>query len=255
MKLTTLFILGVPLVQAQAPPASGDNGAIGGIFGAGNAMNIGMLGKSGKGIPSLGKSGKGPGGKGFGGILGALGKAGDVDLETALGGAFGGKGAEGVTGSTLTPEQWAHPGTGPYPAKFFTGILYRCPNRLVFTHNIDPSLPEKTIYAPIVPPKDNIKMPVVVWAEGGCFKTGTFYQPYLTEIASHGYLVLANGPPVGGPPKTVADMGKLMTLGQNKISDLQASIDWALKGNGSKYGNIDTTKIAAGGQSCGGTEA
>ena len=46
-----------------------------------------------------------------------------------------------------------------------------------------------------------------------------------------------------------------MTLGQNKISDLQNSIDWALKGNGAKYGNIDTTKIAAGGESCGGTEA
>jgi dienelactone hydrolase len=107
----------------------------------------------------------------------------------------------------------------------------------------------------MVPPKDSIKMPVIVWGEGGCYKTGTFYQPYLTEIASHGYLVLANGPPVGGPPKTVADMGKLMTLGQNKISDLQASIDWALKGNGSKYGNIDTTRIGAGGQSCGGTEA
>jgi dipeptidyl aminopeptidase/acylaminoacyl peptidase len=116
-------------------------------------------------------------------------------------------------------------------------------------------LPEKTIYAPINPPKDNVKMPVIVWAEGGCFKTGTFYQPYLTEIASHGYLILANGPPVGGPPKTVADFGKLMNLGQNKISDLQDSINWVMKGNGAKYGNIDTARIAAGGQSCGGTEA
>jgi dienelactone hydrolase len=123
------------------------------------------------------------------------------------------------------------------------------------SHTVDPSLPEKTIYAPITPPKDNIKMPLIVWGEGGCYKTGTFYQPYLTELASHGYLVLANGPPVGGPPKTLADFARLMTLGQNKISDLQNSIDWALKGNGAKYGNIDTIRIAAGGQSCGGTEA
>jgi dienelactone hydrolase len=182
-----------------------------------------------------------------------LGKASDIALETALGAAFGGKGSEAVTGGTLTEKQWAHPGTGPYPAKFFTGI---CNHRLDFiAYNVDPSLPEKTIYAPIVPPKDNIKMPVIVWGEGGCYKTGTFYQPYLTEIASHGYLVLANGPPVGGPPKSVTDVGKLLTLGQNKISDLQSSIDWALNGNGSKYGNIDTTRVAAGGQSCGGTEA
>jgi hypothetical protein len=125
----------------------------------------------------------------------------------------------------------------------------------VFINVLDPSLPEKTIYAPKEPPKDNIKMPVIVWGEGGCYKTGTFYQPYLTEIASHGYIVLANGPPVGGPPTTVADMGKLLTLGKNKVSDLQDSINWAKKGNGAKYGNIDASKIAAGGQSCGGTEA
>ena len=53
----------------------------------------------------------------------------------------------------------------------------------------------------------------------------------------------------------MADMAKLMTLGTNKVSDLQASIDGALKGNGAKYGSINTSKIAAAGQSCGGTEA
>ena len=82
----------------------------------------------------------------------------------------------------------------------------RDPLCLAFLTSTDPSLPEKTIYAPINPPKDNIKMPVIVWGEGGCYKTGTFYQPYLTEIASHGYLVLANGPPVGGPQKTLTTL-------------------------------------------------
>jgi hypothetical protein len=98
-------------------------------------------------------------------------------------------------------------------------------------------------------------MPVIVWGEGGCFKTGTFYSPFLTEIASHGYLVLANGPPTGLPPKDMSDLAKLLTTPQTKISDLYNSIDWVMKGQGAKFGNIDTSKIAAAGQSCGGTEA
>jgi hypothetical protein len=118
---------------------SGDNGAVGGIFGMSSTRNLNMLGKTGKGysptapqmsdkgtnllsslLPKL--AGKGNGESSIGGLLGAIGKGGDIALEKALGGAFGGKGAEGVTSGTLTDEQWAHPGTGPYPAKYFTGI-------------------------------------------------------------------------------------------------------------------------------------
>ena len=137
--LLTLFLVGAPLVQAQAPPINGDNGAVGGIFGMSSTRNLNTLGKTGKGyspaapemsgkganllsslLPKL--VGKGAGESGIGGLLGALGKSGDMALEKALGGAFGSKGPEGVTTGTLTDEQWADPGTGPYPAKYFTGI-------------------------------------------------------------------------------------------------------------------------------------
>lgn len=104
-----------------------------------NTRNLNMLGKTGKGysptspeLPGKGTSllssllpklaGKGSGEAGIGGLLGALGKSGDMALDKALGGAFGSKGPEAVTGGTLTDEQWADPGTGPYPAKYFTGI-------------------------------------------------------------------------------------------------------------------------------------
>ena len=138
--LHALLFVGLPLAQAaQAPPVSGDNGAVGGIFGMSSVRNPNMLGKTGKGysptLPELsGKgtsllssllpklAGKDSGQAGIGGLLGALGKSGDMALEQALGGAFGSKGPEAATVGTLTDEQWADPGTGPYPAKYFTGI-------------------------------------------------------------------------------------------------------------------------------------
>jgi dienelactone hydrolase len=39
------------------------------------------------------------------------------------------------------------------------------------------------------------------------------------------------------------------------VQMLTDSVDWVTKGGASKYGDIDTSKIAAAGQSCGGLEA
>jgi hypothetical protein len=119
-----------------APPAKGDNGKTGGIFGAGDAMNMSsFLGKGGKSSspsPVSSSSGsaqvssgapKKDAGPGWLSMLGALAKGGSgASLESALGGVMGGRGAEAVVGGTLTSEQWAHPGTGPYPARYLTGI-------------------------------------------------------------------------------------------------------------------------------------
>lgn len=61
----------------------------------------------------------------------------------------------------------------------------------------------------------------------------------LTEIASHGYYVIANG-----------IMGnKEVTFSKN--TDIFDSINWAAKGSLP----IDTTKVASAGQSCGGMQA
>jgi hypothetical protein len=120
-----------------ATPAKGDNGKTGGIFGAGDGMNMtSFLGKGGKSL-SPSPVGFSPGstqassgepkknaGPGWSSMLGALAKGGsDASLESALGGVMGGRGAEAVVGGTLTPEQWAHPGTGPYPARYLTGTF------------------------------------------------------------------------------------------------------------------------------------
>ena len=62
----------------------------------------------------------------------------------------------------------------------------------------DPTLPNHTVYAPKSPPPANVKMPVIVFGNGGCVNIGTLMSSLLTEIASHGYLVIANGPPQKG---------------------------------------------------------
>jgi dipeptidyl aminopeptidase/acylaminoacyl peptidase len=119
------------------------------------------------------------------------------------------------------------PGSGPYPAAYFT----------------DPSLPKHTIYAPKSPPKD-IKLPVLLWGNGGCAAAGVLYQNFLREIASHGFIVLANGSPTGW-----ADP-------QTKPIQMTQSIEWVTKGGADgKFGTPDASKIASSGQSCGGLEA
>jgi hypothetical protein len=126
----------------------------------------------------------------------------------------------------FTPVQEVAGGTGPYKAAYAA----------------DPTLPNHTIYAPKAPP-EGIKMPVMVFGNGLCLNMGNMYPNLLTEIASYGYLVIANGPPKGGS-------------GYAKVTQMTESIDWAMKEEGTKkYGTIDTQKIAVSGQSCGGLEA
>ena len=94
------------------------------------------------------------------------------------------------------------------------------------------------------PPKD-IKLPVFIWGNGGCAAVGTLYQNFLREIASHGFIAIANGPATTGFSK-----------GQTKQKDMTSSLEWAIKGaSGGKYGEVDSANIAVGGQSCGGLEA
>ncbi|MUL42068.1 alpha/beta hydrolase [Streptomonospora sp. PA3] len=119
-------------------------------------------------------------------------------------------------------------GTGPYDAEYTTTLrLY-----------------DHTIYRPADLPEDE-DLPVVVWGNGGCLADGTMFEEFLLEIASHGFLVIANGRP-GGSGRTDADM-------------LTEAIDWAVEENDrwfSPYrGHLDTGAIAVMGQSCGGIEA
>jgi hypothetical protein len=103
-------------------------------------------------------------------------------------------------------------------------------------------------------------MPVVVLGEGGCISIGTMFPDLLAEIASHGYLVIANGKPGKVPAEQyTGDSGLANAIrdaggATSSPAMLTQSVDWVMKGGASKYGNIDLEHIAAAGQSCGGLE-
>ncbi|KAH7361019.1 putative chlorophyllase-1 [Rhexocercosporidium sp. MPI-PUGE-AT-0058] len=135
----------------------------------------------------------------------------------------GGTGSESPKGNGAVTS-----GSGPYPAGMTS----------------DSSLPKHTIYAPKTPPV-NVSMPFISWGNGACMTDGSQYRNFLTEIASYGYVIAANGASSGGSSSG----------GQSKVQDQRDSIDWAMKGGASKYGSVDTARIASAGHSCGGLEA
>ncbi|MEU5909214.1 cellulose binding domain-containing protein [Micromonospora sp. NPDC047527] len=127
----------------------------------------------------------------------------------------------------VTPASAAVGGSGPYPADYETSA----------------TLANHTIFRPQTLPSE--RLPIVVWGNGACSANGLSQGNFLREIASHGFLAIANGAPNGS--------------GSTNSQMLTQSIDWAVAENsrqGSKYYNkIDTSKVAVAGFSCGGLEA
>lgn len=127
--------------------------------------------------------------------------------------------------------------------------------------------PGYTVYRPLDLPSH--LLPVVVWGNGGCRDNGLSASHFLREIASHGYIVIANGsareehpprstrepsPPPGSPasppPTRVAD--------ETSVAQYIGAIDWAENANageGPLAGHIASDRVAAMGHSCGGLQA
>jgi hypothetical protein len=108
----------------------------------------------------------------------------------------------------------------------------------------DPGLDTHTVYRPMQLGEQ--KYPLIVWANGGCVKNGTMFARFLLEIASHGFVIVADGKPNG------SGGGSLSTDGGPQT----AAMDWIVAENdrpcSKYYHKLETTKIAAMGQSCGG---
>jgi dienelactone hydrolase len=146
-------------------------------------------------------------------------------------------------------------GTGPYSA-----ILEQ-----------DSSLPTHTIYRPQDLSAVKEKLPIIAWGNGGCANNGLSHRNFLMEIASHGYLAIAIGPPVAPPARQggaggasgqgarPAEKGQAAVGPATKSSQLLDAINWALaenSRNGSPfYGKLDPSKIAVMGMSCGGIQS
>jgi hypothetical protein len=147
---------------------------------------------------------------------------------------------------------------------------------------VDPTLAKHTVYRPNdMNAVGSVKLPILAWGNGACSADGNSFRQYLTEIASNGYLAIANGPigpdkaqfpptmaapkPGAKPaaaPKAAPKAGsapKVTSTPPTTTAQLIEAIDWAIAENSRKgsryYGKLDTTKIAVGGMSCGGVQA
>jgi hypothetical protein len=115
----------------------------------------------------------------------------------------------------------------------------------------DGSLPTHTIFRP----KDlsafgkKNKLPIIAWGNGACAISPWEHVNFLSEVASHGFLVIAIGP----MPKEGEQ-----TRDRSTSSQLSDAIDWAIAQNDDKnspyYKKIDVDKIAVSGMSCGGLQ-
>jgi hypothetical protein len=139
------------------------------------------------------------------------------------------------------------------------------------------------------------KLPIIAWGNGGCANSPSGHLNFLSEVASHGFLLIAIGPmpqerpqgqrrgmgggmpggmpggmrgggmpgggmPAGGMPGARGGRGgNAGGDSANAQSQLITAIDWAIAQNSNPdsiyYNKIDTTKIAVAGMSCGGLQA
>jgi hypothetical protein len=130
------------------------------------------------------------------------------------------------------------------------------PHQVVIEYNCSPGISTGTIYRP-ADMKGAKKYPILVWGEGGCSQNGLSNQAAMSEIASHGYFVVADGTPTAEGRGQSPGMGNGDMTAQGK--PLIGYIDWAIAENGRStspyFNSLDTTKIASNGFSCGGLMA
>jgi dienelactone hydrolase len=126
------------------------------------------------------------------------------------------------------------------------------------------TLPAHVVYRPRdIQALGTQKLGVVAWGNGGCSDDGASSRFHLLELASHGFLVIANGAVYSGPgakARPTADVpqpGQMVT--RTSSTQLTEAIDWALAENSRSsspyFGRIDETQIALAGFSCGGVQA
>jgi hypothetical protein len=141
------------------------------------------------------------------------------------------------------------------------------------TIEANPGLATHTIYRPsnLARFKSAKRLPIIAWGNGACSNAGLLFQTFLTEIASHGFIIIVSGPkdaPLpsfarpGGPTPTPAAAGSGSPVPpppMTKDADMKTAIDWAVKEDerpGSPYFHrLNPNKIAVMGQSCGGLQA
>ena len=110
-----------------------------------------------------------------------------------------------------------------------------------------PGLPGYNIYRPSDLEATGAPLPVVVWANGGCFRHDATWQTLLERWAAAGFFVVAITEPPPDAPLTATDL--------TTADDQAMAIDWAVAQDAaaSAYaGHLDLERVVAAGNSCGG---
>ncbi|MEO8306900.1 MAG: alpha/beta hydrolase [Pseudomonadota bacterium] len=126
---------------------------------------------------------------------------------------------------------------------------------------VESDFPEHTVYRPADMSRAG-KLPVIAFGNGACRNTSSEYAGFLSELASHGYLIVAVGrddlpfDPSPNAPKT-SPTGRLMQVIDEKA--LIGAVDWALARNADSssvyHRRLRVNRIAYMGHSCGGMQA
>ena len=113
-----------------------------------------------------------------------------------------------------------------------------------------PGLPGYTVYRPLdlESGADN-RFPVVMWSNGGCAESNDSHLYFLTQVAAHGFVIVAHGAPdAHSSPGGIAQDNRLVK-----------AIDWVssppANGGPTYFDKLDTRKVATAGHSCGGIDA
>ena len=157
-----------------------------------------------------------------------------IPIPVVLFGLFFLSSCNGQVKETYTECQTVEDGgTGPYKAIMVT----------------EPSLEAHTIFRPadLTPFGPKKPLPILVWGNGACANSPWEHVNFLSEIASHGFFVVA----IGYMPK----QGERYQGPMSTSDQLLEGLDWALAQNTDKaspyFGRLDAKAVCAAGMSCG----
>lgn len=240
--LTHFACSGTGNEDAEGSGGSGDLGAGGSGAGTGgDGAGTGGDGSGSGGDAPVGTGGAGTGGSDVG-SGGSNATGGDGAIEGS-GGSDDGSGGDSASGgftgtcTASSPTGDSASGSGPHD--------------VIIETNGDPGINEGTIYRP-ADLGGSEKYPIFVWGEGGCSQDGYSNRSAMAEIASHGYVVVADGTPGGSGGR---DQGNAVEMAEPLLAYVQWLIEENEKPCSAFYQSMDTSKVGANGFSCGGLMA
>jgi len=237
-QLSNALLTGMLLLLACSDePAEPDNSPVlrAGSGGAAAAAGAGAGGASGAGAAGIMSGAAGASGAGSG-VAGA--GAGGAGAGAGAGGAAAGA-AGSVAGSGGDATDAGSPDAGPTDSVRGPATTFMLPT----TMEPGGAEPWFNIYRPTDLAETGAKLPVIVWANGGCVRSDFTWAPLFQRWAKGGFVVLA----LTDHP----DWGPLLTT---SVEEHGALIDWALEKAAFKD-MLDHDRIVAAGNSCGGITA